>query len=170
MAEGTLRSFLILSGLVLSASWVAHGAARAEATCTTAECHATLLKHKTVHPATDSCDSCHESIATPHPQKEKKTFKLTQEPPELCATCHEPFGKKKVVHPPVKEGMCTTCHDPHASDQPKLLAQPLKELCTGCHPSNPDYKFVHGPVSAGDCTACHTPHESDAKSLLVKPG
>jgi predicted CXXCH cytochrome family protein len=141
---------------------------RAQESCVTAQCHEPLLKAKTVHPATEACDTCHESTASPHPQKGKKTFKLAQELPELCANCHDAFGQKKDVHPPVKEGDCTTCHDPHASDEPKLLVQPAKDLCTTCHSDKMDFKLLHGPAAAGDCTACHNPHESDIKPLLVK--
>src|SRR5215470_8298085 len=93
----------------------------AQESCTSAQCHAELLKRKTVHPATESCENCHESTGSPHPQKGKKTFKLTEEPPALCAGCHELPGKKSQVHPPVKQGRCTACHDPHASNEPKLL-------------------------------------------------
>jgi predicted CXXCH cytochrome family protein len=145
-------------------------AGAAENTCATAACHGALVQGKSVHAATESCDGCHEATATPHPQKGKKTFKLAQQQPELCASCHEAFGKKPVVHAPVKDGTCTTCHDPHASKEPKLLASPPKDLCGACHSDHLEFKVVHGPVSAGDCMACHTPHESDAKGLLVKSG
>jgi predicted CXXCH cytochrome family protein len=140
--------------------------ARAADDC--AQCHASLTKKKDVHPAAESCDSCHEPASTPHPQKGKHTFKLTQEPPALCFTCHEAFPSKGHVHPPVKEGACTTCHDPHASDEPKLLAGTQKELCGTCHSDHLEFKLLHGPVSAGECTACHTPHQSENKALLVK--
>jgi predicted CXXCH cytochrome family protein len=107
-------------------------------------------------------------VATPHPKKGEKTFKLNQEPPELCTTCHDAFGKKSDVHAPVKEGMCTTCHDPHAANEPKLLVQPTKDLCASCHDDKANLPHMHGPVAAGDCLACHTPHESDIKPLLLK--
>jgi predicted CXXCH cytochrome family protein len=165
-----LRSVLLFATLLTGSLFLACADALAQNSCVTAQCHATLLTAKTVHPATDDCGSCHESVATPHPQKGKTTFKLTQEPPALCYNCHDPYGKKGVVHPPVKEGMCTTCHDPHASNQPKLLAQPVKDLCESCHAEKTQFKYAHGPVAAGGCTECHTPHESDAKSLLPKPG
>ena len=139
-------------------------------TCVSAQRHASILKGKTVHAATEDCTVCHEAATTPHPQKGKTTFKLTQEVPELCSTCHDPFGSKKDVHPPVKDGDCTTCHDPHSSDQPKLLAQPVSELCKTCHSEQTEFKNLHGPVAAGDCTACHVPHESDTEKLLVKEG
>jgi predicted CXXCH cytochrome family protein len=160
------RLVSLLAGLMC----IAHRDAVSQETCVSGSCHASVLKGNTIHAATQSCDSCHESVATPHPQKGQKTFKLTHEPPGLCFDCHEPFGKKSQVHAPVKEGMCTTCHEPHASQEPKLLTQPLQGLCQSCHSDKASAKFVHGPVSAGACTACHTPHESDNKSLLLKPG
>jgi len=139
----------------------------AQGGCVTAQCHATLLKAGTLHPPVESCDSCHESTGAPHPGQGAKTFKLVQEPPGLCATCHDPIGTKSQVHPPAQEGMCTTCHDPHASDQPKLLVQPIRDLCQSCH-AQTQARFLHAPVSAGDCTACHAPHESDNAKLLVR--
>jgi predicted CXXCH cytochrome family protein len=154
----------MIAGVLL----VAGRDALAQSSCVTAQCHATILTKSNVHPPSESCDSCHESVATPHPQKGSKTFKLTQEPPELCTSCHDAFGKKSDVHPPVKDGMCTTCHDPHASNEPKLLVQPMKDLCTSCHDDKANLPHMHGPVSAGDCMACHTPHESEIKPLLLK--
>jgi predicted CXXCH cytochrome family protein len=155
----------MLVGVLLIAS----RAAGAADSCVTASCHATLLTAKNVHPPAEGCDNCHESVAANHPQKGKKTFKLTQEPPELCtAACHDAFGTKSDVHAPVQSGMCTTCHDPHASNQPKLLVQPMKALCTSCHDDKTGFPHMHGPAGAGDCVACHNPHESDIKPLLVK--
>lgn len=140
----------------------------AENGCMAAQCHATVLSGTRVHPPTESCESCHESVVTPHPQTGKTTFKLVQEPPSLCESCHESFGKKAHVHPPAAEGMCVTCHSPHSSNEPALLAQPMKALCQSCHSDQGTAKHAHGPVSAGDCTACHAPHESDLKLLLLK--
>lgn len=142
--------------------------ALAEESCVTAQCHSAMLKTKNIHPGAQPCDTCHQPVANPHPQKNKKTFKLVQEPPALCYMCHTQFGTKKDIHPPVKDGMCTTCHNPHDSDEPKLLMQPLKDLCLSCHPEKVSHKFVHGPAGTGDCTTCHNPHESDNKRLLVK--
>jgi predicted CXXCH cytochrome family protein len=170
MNPQSFRTCLPLALLLISGVVLFRHAASAEEGCTSADCHAKLLKGSTVHPIAEACDGCHESVETPHPQKGKKTFKLTQEPPDLCYTCHEKFGDKSVVHFPVQNGMCTTCHNPHSSDQPKLLVQPMKDVCGACHADHLDFKFMHGPVSAGDCTACHTPHESDNKALLLKEG
>jgi len=162
---------LCLSALIaIAALTTAWSDAAAEVNCTAGPCHAKLVKAELVHPATESCDTCHESVATPHPQAGKKGFKLAQEQPALCFGCHDPMGKKSHVHPPVQDGTCTTCHDPHASAQAKLLTQPPKELCETCHAEKTAFKHPHGPVSAGDCTACHTPHESDSKGLLLKQG
>jgi predicted CXXCH cytochrome family protein len=136
--------------------------------CVTAQCHPTVLKGKNVHPVVEPCETCHQARETPHPQQGKKTFALTQEPPALCATCHPPFGKKPQVHSPVKNGMCATCHNPHSSNEPKLLAQPMKDLCMMCHSDKMNYKYLHGPTAAGNCTGCHNPHESGNKGLLVK--
>jgi len=147
-----------------------YGAATPQAGCVTAACHKGMLKAVNIHPATQPCDTCHQSLSTPHPQKNKKTFKLTQEVPGLCAQCHPVSGAMKHVHPPVANGMCTTCHDPHESAEPKLLAQPIKDLCASCHPDKGGFKYVHGPAATGDCTSCHVPHESNNKRLLVKEG
>jgi len=143
------------------------GTASGQEACAT-PCHASLLQGKHVHPPVESCDSCHETVETPHPQKGKKTFQLAPLPPQLCFGCHDELGKKNEIHPPVEDGMCTTCHDPHSSNEPKLLSQPLGDLCGSCHADHLEFKFVHGPVSAGDCTACHAPHESDTKPLLLE--
>ena len=165
----TLRQGGIRLGLVLlvMGSLSAGRSILAQESCASAQCHAELLKRKTVHPATESCESCHESIGSPHPQKGKKTFKLTEQPPALCAGCHELPGKKSQVHGPVKQGMCTTCHDPHAANEPKLLVAAPAKLCTSCHAEVTTAKVLHPPVSEGECLSCHTPHESDARPLLV---
>jgi predicted CXXCH cytochrome family protein len=157
---------------LVSAGFMAFGTtASSDEGCVSQSCHASLLQAKTVHPAAQmGCESCHQAVSTPHPQKGKKTFKLTQEPPALCYGCHDAFGKKKHIHPPVKDGMCTTCHNPHASDEPKLLVQPEKDLCLMCHPEKPKQKYLHGPAATGDCIMCHNPHESDNDALTVKAG
>ncbi|HXW68457.1 MAG TPA: cytochrome c3 family protein [Dissulfurispiraceae bacterium] len=142
----------------------------ADETCVTEKCHSSIASAAVVHPAVPmGCSSCHEAVSQPHPQKAVKTFKLTQEPPGLCATCHPPFGTKKYVHDPVKNGMCTSCHDPHSSAQQKLLLKPANELCLMCHTDKTGFKYMHGPTAAGDCLACHDPHESDNPAHTKKP-
>lgn len=164
-----------LAFLAILSIIIPHEKALAEEGCITAQCHSTLLVKKNIHPATESCDNCHQSQLTPHPQKNIKTFRLMQEPPALCANCHEPFGKKTVIHPPVKDGLCTSCHNPHASDVPKLLEQPVKELCFTCHTEISEItdksKTVHPPIKTEKaCVSCHSPHESDNDKLLLKKG
>jgi predicted CXXCH cytochrome family protein len=160
-----LAGALLFFGLSLAFS----GSAATEG-CVAAKCHAGMLKNKTIHPVAEPCDTCHQSITTPHPQNKKKTFKLTEEVPGLCFQCHSRFGALKHTHAPVKDGMCTTCHDPHDSAQPKLLTQSVKDLCTSCHPDKIDFPFVHGPAATGDCTSCHNPHESNNSHLVIKAG
>lgn len=142
----------------------------AEEGCAAAQCHAAMLKSSHVHPVVDSCETCHQAVITPHPQKKKKTFRLVQNEPALCTQCHPPFGTMQYVHSPVKNGLCTTCHDPHGSQEAGLLRKPVKDLCLSCHEDKGGKKFVHGPVATGDCTACHNPHEAKARALLLKNG
>src|ERR1700690_3305150 len=157
--------------LLLLTVFVALGsAASAEDGCVTSKCHGSIISNVVVHPVASSCDTCHEQVSKPHPQKSVKTFKLTQEPPALCATCHAPFGTKKYVHTAVKNGMCTSCHNPHSSAQQKLLVQKPDEICATCHPDKTDYKYMHGPAATGDCLTCHSPHESDNKAQTLKAG
>lgn len=159
----TILFFLSSAGLAVFAARAANGEG-----CVTDRCHSTLLKAKNIHPVAESCDNCHEAVLTQHPQKDKKTFKLSQDPPDLCYTCHTPFGKKQHVHPPVAGGMCTSCHNPHGSDEAKLLVQPLQDLCVTCHTDRTSQTYVHGPTATGDCTVCHNPHESDNKALVIR--
>jgi predicted CXXCH cytochrome family protein len=170
MNQRTRGASLLFATLLTSGCLLASTVAIAADGCVSGQCHATLLTGSTVHPVAETCESCHESISTPHPKKGTKTFKLTQDPPDLCYTCHEAFGKKSQVHFPVTGGMCTTCHNPHSSNQPKLLVQQEKDVCETCHADHVKFKVLHGPVSAGNCTACHSPHESDNKTLLLKEG
>ncbi len=145
------------------------GPAPAQEGCVTGQCHQSMQKAKYTHPATDTCDTCHQRVLTPHPQKLKKTFRLIQEVPQLCHQCHPSIPSLKFVHSPVSSGMCTECHNLH-SGEPKLLSRPAKDLCASCHPDKSDYKFVHGPAATGDCTSCHSPHDSSNKQLLQKEG
>ena len=142
----------------------------AQESCVSGQCHPKMLKAKVIHPAAKSCEDCHQSIATPHPQKEKKTFKLLEKGAELCKMCHAAFGTKKSVHDPVKSGECTACHNPHESNEAKLLVQPKDKLCSECHSDKTNLKNMHGPAAVGDCISCHVPHESDNKALVVKKG
>ncbi len=161
-----------IMGIVLLLTMLVASGAKvfAEEGCVTGKCHTSITSGAVVHAVASSCDSCHEAVSKQHPQKSVKTFKLVQEPPGLCATCHAPFGSKKYVHTAVKNGMCTSCHDPHSSAQQKLLVKKPDELCGMCHPDKTEFKYMHGPAAAGDCLMCHNPHESDNKAQTVKSG
>lgn len=168
IASRKIRTSSLLGTLLLTAVLAWPYLVNGEESCDSEKCHAKLLKGATEHPVASICDNCHESVSTPHPKRGEKTFKLSQDQPELCTGCHEVFGSKKSFHEPVKAGTCTVCHDPHASEQPKLLRKPMRELCGSCHKDHVEAKHLHGPVAAGACTACHNPHESDNKKLLLK--
>lgn len=138
--------------------------------CISSKCHTTILSKAVVHDAAEGCTDCHEEVSTPHPSKGVKTFKLTQDMPDLCSTCHDEYGKMKTVHSPVADGACTDCHDPHSTTEEKLLIKSVGEVCADCHESQTDYPNLHGPVSDGDCIACHNPHETDTTALLLLEG
>lgn len=142
--------------------------------CVTTTCHSDLGALKNPHaPVKEGdCLSCHQQKVKEHPVKGGKSFELTAKGAALCSQCHDPKGKKKVVHPPVKEGDCLACHKPHGGSGRYLLdvGEDQKELCLGCHDSASfKQKFLHGPVAAGACTNCHDPHESDVRKLLKEP-
>ena len=168
------RPFLLAVLVVLTASGLSvRGAMAASGNgCVTAECHATLLKAKVVHPAARSCDDCHQAAATPHPQKGLRTFKLAQEGSELCKMCHTVKADQKYMHGPAAVGDCTACHTPHASDNKALLVKKGNDLCFTCHGAIQDEtkkKVVHDALQEG-CTSCHNPHGSSFKKLLSDEG
>ncbi|MBP9143865.1 MAG: cytochrome C [Thermoanaerobaculia bacterium] len=166
--QGLLASAIPL--LLCSLPFLLPSDGSAQESCQSAQCHATLVQGSAVHEAAESCDTCHEATATPHPQKGTATFKLTDAEPALCTGCHDALAGKAHVHAPFADGSCTTCHSPHASNTAGLLLKPQKELCVDCHSEPGAAKFPHGPVEAGDCTACHAPHASDNKALLARTG
>jgi predicted CXXCH cytochrome family protein len=137
--------------------------------CSAKQCHQKLLNVKYVHPGTETCDMCHQKVIKQHPQRNKKSFQLTQEPASLCAQCHPAMATLTFVHAPVGTGMCTACHNIHAGER-KLLSRPAKDLCSLCHKDKINFQFMHGPAATGDCASCHSPHDSNNKQLLVKDG
>jgi len=165
-----MMRFLLLTALICTLALP--GAAGAE-TCVTAACHAGIGAVKNLHqPVRDAeCLSCHQQAAREHPLKDGKSYPLAAKGAELCNRCHDPFGKKKLVHAPVQEGDCLSCHKAHGAKGRFLLddGEDQGALCFGCHDSAPFAReYVHGPVAMGNCTACHDPHQSDAKSLLKR--
>jgi predicted CXXCH cytochrome family protein len=149
-------------------------AGAADVSCKTSECHSRVGGTQNFHaPVKDEdCVACHKQLNPTHPLKGAKSFTLTSEGAALCYQCHDTFGKKKFIHPPVKDGECAYCHKPHGGAERFLLGvgSNQSELCFGCHEAAPfQKKFRHGPVAVGECTKCHNPHESAYKSLLPGP-
>jgi len=143
-------------------------------TCVTTACHPAIGALKNPHsPVKDGdCGSCHQQKVKEHPVRGRKSFELTAKGAALCAQCHDPKGKKKYVHVPVKDGDCISCHNPHGGKGRNLLdvGEDQNALCLGCHDSAEfKRKFLHGPVAAGACVTCHDPHESDTRFLLKEP-
>lgn len=161
-----LGAILCAAGMVVSAG----SPARADS-CVTAACHKGIADIPKPHaPVKDGdCSACHKQKEQVHPLPGGKSFELTAKGAALCTQCHDPFGKKKVVHPPVQDGDCTACHRPHGAAGRFLLdvSDDQAALCLGCHDSAPfKQKFMHGPVAVGACTKCHDPHEAAQKGLL----
>jgi len=84
-----------------------------------------------------------------------------------CLSCHAQYAAKKVVHPPVKNGLCAACH---VSTSPTSHAFELagdgKQMCRQCHGPRDTQKVLHNPVSEGLCLFCHDPHASDNHARL----
>jgi predicted CXXCH cytochrome family protein len=168
-----LKNLGIIFCLSLCAAASSINSARAES-CTTSACHKAIADIPQQHaPVKDGdCTACHRQKIKEHPATGGKSFELTAKDAALCYQCHDPFGKKKVVHPPVKDGDCTACHKPHGASGRFLLevGNDRTDLCLGCHDGAPFKKdFMHGPAAVGACTKCHDPHEASGKFLLNAP-
>ncbi|QEM66772.1 cytochrome C [Geobacter sp. FeAm09] len=161
-------------GLLLLTAIFPCVAQAADVSCKTAECHTSIGGTQNMHePIKEGdCSGCHKQTNQLHPIKGAKSFALTAQGAALCYQCHDTFGKKKDVHPPVKDGECAYCHKPHGGAGRFLLegGDDQTALCMGCHDAADFKKKVrHGPVAVGSCSRCHNPHESDEKKLLRGP-
>lgn len=140
--------------------------------CGAATCHKKLIMQKGPHqPVKDmECFSCHKQTHPNHPLgKGKGAFALIASGSALCYKCHNPMGKGKNVHEPVKKGECIECHKVHGAAGRYLLdnIEDLTLVCTKCHDSASfQQKFMHGPVAVGSCTKCHDPHEGPEKYFI----
>ncbi|KAB0664478.1 cytochrome C [Oryzomonas japonica] len=162
------------AGLLLVMTIFPCVAQAADVSCKTAECHTSIGGTQNMHePVKEGdCSGCHKQTNPLHPLKGAKSFAMTAQGAALCYQCHDAFGKKKVLHPPVKDGECAYCHKPHGGVGPFLLegGDDQTALCMGCHDAAPfKQKVKHGPVAVGACTKCHNPHESNEKALLRGP-
>lgn len=114
------------------------------------------------HPKLENseCKPCHDI---------GQSFRLYDEPEELCFKCHNQAGASQ-VHAPVEEGACTECHDPHGTKTPALLIENSNDLCYQCHDESDilpsDAKSTHAPVADGKCWQCHNPHSADNQYFL----
>lgn len=91
-------------------------------------------------------------------------------PGEDCAQCHDAWLGKKVVHPPVKNGLCFACHaSTSATAHTFALQADGKAMCAQCHSTRDTLKVLHPPVSEGLCLTCHDPHGSDHHARLRAP-
>lgn len=137
-----------------------------DAPCATSACHADILKLKNIHApaAANECTACH------NPKGNLHQFTLAAQGPALCAACHGPLDKKKVLHKPVGED-CLTCHSPHGSDVKDFLVAAVPDLCSNCHEVASQIakgKSSHSIALEGKaCLACHNPHTSDFEHLLL---
>ena len=144
--------------------------------CVNTKCHVTMGNDKAVHnPVKEGmCTTCHQAAVDPlkkakHPGN--LVITLVQPVADLCAMCHEPKNKKKIVHAPIQGGDCTSCHDPHQSPNKGMLKDTLPKICFQCHPdSMVKHAVMHPPVAGGDCSGCHDNHQSDFPKRLVKEG
>jgi predicted CXXCH cytochrome family protein len=135
-----------------------------DASCITAQCHATFASADHVHApvGAESCHSCHQPDAGNH------VYPLTRTGNETCTFCHTVTGTRAHEHQAVENPGCVACHDPHISTTKYLLkTDSVEQLCADCH-QLPINRYTHGPVAVGQCTLCHQPHQSDSPRLLRK--
>lgn len=131
------------------------------ASCVTAECHATLAEAEHIHGpvSTRQCLACHAPDTGGH------KYPLLRPASETCAFCHTVSGTMKNQHKGLEKG-CITCHQPHVSKAKFLLnTESERELCQKCHQIKAK-AFQHEPFGRGECSMCHAPHQSEYKSLL----
>jgi len=117
------------------------------------------------HAVDNGCEDCHAVGKT--------GVELLQQPPALCANCHDEKGKgAAVAHPPVEEGDCLACHAFHGASLSGLPAAARRGICFGCHDDFTDggKLRMHGPVAKGDCAGCHEVHGGSAAKLLPATG
>ncbi|HEY5513168.1 MAG TPA: cytochrome c3 family protein, partial [Geomonas sp.] len=97
-----MKMLAIAAVALVSISLFSAAPARGE-NCLTSACHADIAAIKKQHaPVKEGdCLSCHVRRDKEHPVKGKKSFELVAKGGELCKTCHDGIGKKKLLHAPV---------------------------------------------------------------------
>jgi predicted CXXCH cytochrome family protein len=88
-------------------------------------------------------------------------------PGQTCtsSSCHEQFGKEKVVHPAMDDDDCSSCHDQQGEGHEFEYTEEDDELCLMCHDAFEEKKNQHAALEEG-CITCHNPHQSRMKALL----
>ena len=122
------------------------------------------------HAVDNGCEECHAFSGG--------VTRLLENPPALCARCHDDVLKGKdgkpqaVLHPPAEEGDCFACHPFHRLSIKQLPAAAKRDLCFGCHDdfTAGGKKRMHSPVAKGECTSCHGAHGASGKNLLPATG
>ncbi len=135
-------------------------------------CHSRkLVAGKFLHGpvAVGDCTACHSVHQSDFPRL------LSAEMGDVCYSCHadkkEDFGKKKVVHKPVKES-CMGCHTVHSSDYaPQLKNDGGSALCFDCHKEMKESvakrKVPHKALGLQKgCLECHNAHATNFPRLL----
>jgi predicted CXXCH cytochrome family protein len=121
--------------------------------------------------AAGECTVCHDSHGSDYKNL------LTDDPNELCFSCHEvtenELQKFQFVHEPMK-GKCDGCHDAHGANNVMMLIDEPPKLCYPCHEDikkmTETAKYQHSAVTEEDgCMHCHTPHASTVKHGLKAP-
>jgi predicted CXXCH cytochrome family protein len=107
-------------------------------------------------------------------QEDQHEFTI-EDPPSLCAECHEDLlgaiNAADHLHDPAEED-CLDCHAPHGSAIEGMLNEEQIELCFDCHDKDEVLaeEYQHGPTAEGACSECHDPHSSSNGGLLRVAG
>jgi predicted CXXCH cytochrome family protein len=119
--------------------------------------------------AAGDCTACHGVHQSDFPKL------LQAQVNDACYACHadkkDDFGKKKVVHKPVKES-CVGCHTAHSSNfSPQLKNDAFSSLCFDCHKGLKaeiaKNKVPHKALTQKKgCMECHNAHATNFPKLL----
>jgi predicted CXXCH cytochrome family protein len=136
------------------------------------QCHSkNIVAGKFLHGpvAVGDCTACHSVHQSDFP------LLLQAQSNDACYSCHtdkkDDFGKKKVVHKPVKEN-CVGCHTAHSSNYSKQLKNDAAAaLCYDCHKglqaAIAKAKVPHKALNmTKGCIECHDAHASNFPRLL----
>ncbi len=100
--------------------------------------------------ASMTCQTCHPSDPTEHPQK----LMYTDTSARLCGDCHLSTYDELEISAHGEEGMsCIRCHNPHDNS---LRAGGIQDTCQQCHRDETHfYSFTNHAAEGLLCTDCH---------------